>query len=197
MFVWRGDGEPRHPTHRPPLRCSRAGVTLPRTVRACRSLCGILGCSMQRLLPILPVLFCACIPMPHTDRFSPDVTAKLTDNGVPVAGAQVQFTVNSPGMRSGPHVDVGTTSASGEVTFSAPSVERLVMTMGDREDSWEVVFSTPNALTVHRNGWWGGAVTETIECDLLSPLSSDQIVDLPSGIPNGTAGAASCSVTSP
>lgn len=135
--------------------------------------------------------------MPHTDRFSPDVTARLTDNGVPVVGAQVRFIVNSAGLNTGQHLAVGSTNASGEVTFAAPSVGRWVMSFGDRKDSWEVIFSTPNALSVQRGSWWGGPATETIECDVLSPLTAAQSVVLTDTSLTGNSGSANCSATSP
>jgi len=107
-----------------------------------------------------------CVPMPHDQQRTPEVSGVLMRDGREAAGVLLHLQANPGAEVTGcPHpAQVAVSGADGRFVLPATSERLWVMAMGDRRDTWRVC--ADGAQVWQDEDWWGGPPRQSLHCDL-------------------------------
>ncbi len=113
------------------------------------------------------VAWIGCVPWPHDQQRTPEVTGVLQRGGAALADVPVSLSANPVPETGCPDpVRQSTTDAGGRFVLASTSDRLRFLSFGDRRDTWRVCFGTPDAPQWEDAGFWGGPASQSLSCDL-------------------------------
>jgi hypothetical protein len=133
----------------------------------------------------------ACLPIPHSQRESPEIDGVIRREGAPMPGVHIRIAVN----RHDPHGCANArqevvSDAQGRFRFRSTSYFSPAFIFGDRRDDWTVCFAFPGALRAAwaGSGWWGGPPRVHLDCNVTSDPNPLGVITLNDRAPSSDDG---------